>query len=87
MALGFREVMEQWKEAVLVGKGIKVISRQAGFREGFPGGRKGGSSDIALRRAYQGQRKRKVGSGGYRVQWKARGSRKWCWTENLDLEE
>lgn len=66
-------------------KGNKVISRQAGLREGSPGGRRDVSSDIAPGRAHQGQRKRKAGVG-YRVQWKAGRSKTWCWTENLDLE-
>lgn len=55
--------MEQWKEAVLTVKGIKVISRQAGFREVFPGGRKGGSCDIALGRATRVRGKEKWGVG------------------------
>lgn len=66
-------------------KGNKVISRLAGLREGSPGRRRDVSSDLAPGRAHRGQRKRKVGVG-YRVQWKARRSMTWCWTENLDLE-
>lgn len=77
--------MEKREEVVLVGKGNKVTCRRGGLREGFPDRRKDMSSDIAPGRAHQSQKKRKVGVG-YRVQRKAGKSRKWCWTERLNLE-
>ena len=40
-------------EAVLVGKGNKVTSRQAGLGEGFPDGRKDVSSDMAPERGHR----------------------------------
>lgn len=55
--------MEQREEAILVGKGNKVISRQAGLGEGFPGGRKDMRSDHSAWEGSSGSEEEKSGGG------------------------